>query len=384
MRTALAALLSAEPTLDFAGAAADADEAVELALRHRPAVCVVDVTMPGGGGPRATREIRRCCPGTEVLALSGREDRESVVEMLRAGACGYLVKGAEADDLVRAVRDAALGRRTLSPTVADSVVSEPAEHLAREDADRSRRRERMDRIERALARGPDIALQPIVDLATRAVVGYEALSRFPAEPVRSPARWFAEAAETGRLLELELAAVRAALARLPELPGDTRLALNLSPITAASDAFRLALPLDGSTERLVVEITEHAPIEDYELLEPSLRRLRRLGVHLAIDDAGAGFASLRHILRLAPEVIKLDMTLTRRIETDRAERALTRALISFAAEIEATIIAEGVESEAEIDALRELGVAFGQGFHLGRPSTGGLPGRQLSRARRLA
>jgi len=391
MRTALGALLSQDPSLELLGLGADADQAIELAERHQPQVCVVDVTMPGGGGPRATRVIRERCPRTEVLARSGHEDRQSVVEMLRAGACGYLVKGNDPEQLVRAVRDAARGQRTLSAEVAEGVVDELADHLAREDADRLRRREQEARLDRVLAEGLlGIVLQPIVELGSREVVAFEALARFAMEPVRAPTLWFAEAAECGRLLELELAAVHAAFARLADLPDGTQLTVNASPATAASDAFFAALPRGAGGERVVVEITEHAPIEDYDVLAPSIQRLRRRGVRIAIDDAGAGFASLRHILRLSPDIIKTDMTLTRRIETDRAERALTRALISFAAEIDATIVAEGIQSEAEIDALRELGVGYGQGFHLGRPAarlsheqrTGALPARARGAGRR--
>src|SRR3954452_6155305 len=368
MRVALQALLSSDDSLDVLGAGADADQVIELAVRHRPHVCLVDVTMPGGGGPCATRAIREQCPGTEVLALSGREDRESVVAMLRAGACGYLVKGMDVSALVAAVRDAARGHRPLSRRVAESVVDELTEHLVREDAQRRRREEKEARIDRVLAEGLlDVVFQPIVDLRSREVVAFEALARFATEPVRSPALWFAEAAECGRVLELELAAIDAAFARFGDLPEPAQLTVNVSPATAGSEAFYAALPHGAASKRIVVEITEHAPIEDYDALAPSIRRLRRRGVSVAIDDAGAGFASLRHILRLSPDIIKIDMTLTRRIETDRAERALTRALISFAAEIDATIVAEGIESAAEIEAWTELGVTYGQGFHLGRP-----------------
>ncbi len=384
MRTALGALFSQDLSLELLGVGADAEQAIELAVRHQPHVCVVDVSMPAGGGPHATRVIRARCPNTEVLALSGHEDRRTVVEMLRAGACGYLVKGSDPQQLVQAVRDAARGQRPLSAAVAEGVIDELTDHLAREDAQRSRRAEKVARVDRVLSDGLlEIVLQPIVALATREVVAFEALARFALEPVRSPDLWFAEAATCGRLLELELAAVDAAFARLAELPERAQLTVNVSPATAASDAFHAALPTGAESERIVVEITEHAPIEDYDVVARGIQRLRRRGVRIAIDDAGAGFASLRHILRLSPDIIKIDMTLTRRIETDRAERALTRALISFAAEIDATIVAEGVQSEAEIGALRDLGVGYGQGFHLGRPAarvaaehqTGTLPGR---------
>jgi EAL domain-containing protein (putative c-di-GMP-specific phosphodiesterase class I)/CheY-like chemotaxis protein len=368
LRFALSALLSDDASLELLAAAADAEQAIELAERHQPHVCVIDVTMPRGGGAHATRTIRERCPNTEVLALSGRQDRESVVDMLRAGACGYVVKGSKPDEFVRAVRDAARGQRTLSPELTAGVVEELSDHLAREDAHHGDRRVQKARIDHVLARGLlDVAVQPIVDLRTRDVLAFEALARIRSEPVRSPAVWFAEAADHGRLLELELAAIDAALAVLPLLPDAAQLTVNVSPATAASERFYEAMPSDGASGRIVVEITEHAPIDDYDALAPQIERLRRRGIRLAIDDAGAGFASLRHILRFNPDIIKTDMTLTRGIETDRAERALMRALISFAAEIDATLVAEGIESDAEIKALRELGVIYGQGFHLGRP-----------------
>ena len=366
-RAALSALVDAERALELVGAAADAAEAIALVTAERPQVCIVDVHMPAGGGAHAARAIRETCPETHVLALSGREDRATVVEMLRAGAVGYLVKGNDAGEVVQAVHAAARGQRMVSRQVADGVVGELADQLAREDADRLRRQRQLDRIRRVVREGQlGVAFQPIVDLAGRRVVGFEALARFASEPVRSPDLWFAEAAEVDRLAELELAAVRAALRGLPQLPLDAFLTINVSPATAVSDALLMLLsPVVG--RRVVVEVTEHAPIADYDDFAPRLERLRARGVRLAIDDAGAGFASLRHILRLAPELIKLDMALTRRIATDRAERALTRALISFAGETDAVIVAEGIESEAEIAALRELGVRFGQGFHVGRP-----------------
>src|SRR5207302_1055710 len=120
-------------------------------------------------------------------------------------------------------------------------------------------------------------------------------------------------------------------------------------------------------KELVIEITEHAPVEDYDGLNEALRSFRERGGRLAVDDAGAGFSSLRHILRLVPDFIKLDGALTRGIDTDRTRRALGAALISFASEIGVPIIAEGIETQAEVDALRALEVTCGQGFFLGEP-----------------
>ena len=368
MRMALCALIGDEPTLELVGAGGDADDAVRLAAEHRPQVCVVDVTMPGGGGPRAARGILRRSPGTTVLALSGRDDREAVVEMLRAGASGYLVKGNDGRELVDAIHKAACGQRALSKQVADSVIGELTDHLARQDeADRAARAQHA-RIEHVLARRLfTMVFQPIVDLEHGRVVLFEALARFTTEPARHPETWLAEAAEAGRLADLELALAGAALAQLHLLPDDVGMTVNVSPETAMCGELLALLPPEAPG-RVVVEITEHAPVDDYDALALQLQALRARGVRVAIDDAGAGFASLRHILRLSPHVIKTDMALTRNVERQSPERALARALVSFANEIDAAVVAEGIETQAELDALTGLGVRFGQGYRLGRPA----------------
>lgn len=367
MQVALGALIEGQPDFTLVGVAADADQAIALAVATRPNVCLVDVAMPGGGGPHAARAIRERCPGSQVLALSGRQDRESVVEMLRAGACGYLVKGNDVEELIEAVRLAAAGQSAVSRQVAGDLVGELAMKLAREDVAAEKERATRARIQHVLSHGLlSMVFQPIAALDGGKVLAYEALARFATEPVRAPNLWFDEAAAVGMDLELELAAAGHALAELPRLPAGVALSINLSPRTAVSDELLAMLP-PSLGERIIVEITEHAPIDDYDDFCPRLERLRRRGVRIAIDDAGAGFASLRHVLRVQPEVIKADMSLTQRIAEHRGERALTRAFMSFAAETKALFVAEGIETDEEIRALRELGVAYGQGFRLGRP-----------------
>jgi EAL domain-containing protein (putative c-di-GMP-specific phosphodiesterase class I) len=207
--------------------------------------------------------------------------------------------------------------------------------------------------------------QPIMDLRTRRAVGVEALSRFAPAPVRTPDLWFAEAEQVGLLHELDLRCAGAALGHYGRIPRGAYLSVNLSPSTILSPGFEeLVSQTPGN---LVLEITEHAPIGDYDVLAGALTAFRRGGGRLAVDDAGSGFASLRHILRLAPDVIKLDVDLTRGIDLDPARRALARALISFAHDIHASIVAEGVETEDELKTLRTLGVLYAQGFYLGRP-----------------
>jgi EAL domain-containing protein (putative c-di-GMP-specific phosphodiesterase class I) len=176
-----------------------------------------------------------------------------------------------------------------------------------------------------------ILYQPICNVATRRPVGLECLSRFSPSPVRTPDVWFSEAAEVGLGTELELAAISRALRALPALPADIYLAVNASPQTILAEGFSQAL--HGLVpHRLVLEVTEHAHVDDYAQLLAVIAPLRRRGVRLAVDDAGAGYASLQHILHLQPDIIKLDMGLTRNIDADPARRALASALIGFARE----------------------------------------------------
>jgi EAL domain-containing protein (putative c-di-GMP-specific phosphodiesterase class I) len=211
----------------------------------------------------------------------------------------------------------------------------------------------------------ETVFQPMVELESNDCVAYEALTRFPTLPDRAPSEWFATAAELGVGAELELAAISSALTFLDEFPPGAVLAINVSPAVATTDEFfeRVAPVAD----RLIIELTEHEPVGDYEALAEVLSHLRALGARIAIDDVGAGFACLRHILRLAPDIVKLDLSLTHGIETDPGTRALTSALVDFAGTTGALVAAEGIETESELELLRELGVDHGQGYLLGRP-----------------
>lgn len=224
---------------------------------------------------------------------------------------------------------------------------------------------------RPLLDGPGrrLVLQPIVDLVDRLTVGFEALSRFttPAGAARNPAQVFAEANQLGLAVRLEQAAARDALALLPRLPPGTYLSVNLSP-AALLDPATYDLLTATDLSRIVVELTEHEQIGDYPAVLGALAGLRDRGLRLAVDDAGAGFASLQHITRLSPDIIKLDIAFVRDVDTDPSRRAVARAMIAFAAELGATLIAEGIETSAELDQLLALGASLGQGYHLARPA----------------
>ena len=209
-------------------------------------------------------------------------------------------------------------------------------------------------------------------MRTRRIVGYEALTRFRFPPARSPADWFAEAAELGLDVELELAAVRTAITTATtngaaNALADKFLSINAGPAAICDDGFAPAL--DGVLrDELVIEVTEHAAISDYQRFRAKFSPFAARGARLAVDDTGAGYASLRHILQLGPQVIKLDLSLIRDIDRDPARRVLAATLLEFAYQTDAAVIAEGIETEGELETLIELGVDCGQGFLLGRPS----------------
>jgi EAL domain-containing protein (putative c-di-GMP-specific phosphodiesterase class I) len=228
-----------------------------------------------------------------------------------------------------------------------------------------RTRERRTQIRRLCADGElETVFQPMIELDSDHPVAYEALTRFPGQ-TRSTRECFADATELGVGPDLELAAVRSALGYLDAFPPDTRLSINVSPGVAVTDEFfDLVAPV---AERLIIELTEHEPVEDYDALSEALSHLRTMGALIAIDDVGAGFATLRHIIRLAPDILKLDLSLTQTVERDSSSRALTSALIDFGDSTGTLIAAEGIETQAELDLLRELGVDQGQGYFLGRP-----------------
>ena len=229
-------------------------------------------------------------------------------------------------------------------------------------------RARIRQIISARAFGP--VFQAIVDMQSGTILGYEALTRFlDGTP---PDRAFADAAAAGIGLELEAATIEVALEASGQLPAGRFLDINVSP-----DLVMAREPLGGLLARspidVILEITEHVSVRDYGELREAIAILGK-DVRFSVDDAGAGFASMRHILELAPTQVKLDRALVARIEADLARQALVTGLVHFAQAINVMLIAEGVETEAERDTLIGLGVNVGQGYLFGRPA----PAAELS------
>lgn len=226
------------------------------------------------------------------------------------------------------------------------------------------------RVEEVLAeRSISTVWQPIYSLAHGGMIGLEALSRFRHPLQRTPDRWFAEAFAVGRGVELELLGIETALRGAACFPDQVYVSINLAPDTLAEAHVRSVLTSGlVPPERIVVELTEHTSIDNYELVSGGLGELRALGVRLAVDDAGAGFASFRHILRLSPDIIKLDRSITSGINGNPAQRALATAVVLFAMEVGSmSVTAEGVETAQDLETVSTLGLDAAQGYHIGRP-----------------
>ena len=225
-----------------------------------------------------------------------------------------------------------------------------------------------------LVDSPDLirpVFQPIMSLASGTVVGYEGFSRFAISPRRPPDEWFAEASRHGLGAALQAHAISRILGATAEavLPPETFLSLNVSPRYLAHPAVEAAIATaDPST--LVVELTEEEAVHDYRALRRAMVPYLRRGVRFAVDDAGAGFASMRHVIELQPAFVKLDAYLIRGMRSRQTLRAFLRAINDFTAEIGATLVAEGVEAASDLAVLTETGFPIlAQGFGIARPSS---------------
>lgn len=225
-------------------------------------------------------------------------------------------------------------------------------------------------IRRILSEPNRVALvaQPIVDLHRGAIVGYETLSRFKLDTPAPPDRVFAAAARVGLAEDLEALVVDRALALSLEKPPDTFLTINIDPEHVAAPKVRELIEARGDLGGLVFELTEHRVVQDLPVVLEALGDMRKRGAFVAVDDAGAGYSGLKHILEVRPHFLKLDRELVTNVHHDEAKRALIEMLGELAGRLDAWVLAEGIETELELRTLCQLGIPLGQGYFLARPS----------------
>lgn len=370
-RAGLVELLSETTEFFCVAAVADAREAVAQAALYQPDIAVIDVMMPGGGGLSAALGVREVSPRTQVLAYSAAADRASVVQMLRNGARGYLVKGSSAAELLAGLRRCAQGSTALSAGLSEHLVAEIGDLGRAERAFSAAAVARYEQLRQMFWPGRSTPhYQPIFHLDDGDVAGYEALTRFRGPAGQSTEDIFREAHQVGLGYELELFTASQAIAGFqPELErsAGTYLAVNASPGLLYRPA--LLEVLSGlPAERVVVEITEQDQFDSYDQLRETVSLVHERNMRVAVDDMGSGFAGLQRLVDIQPEIIKLDQVLVARLDTDPARRALVTAVQQFALEMGISVVAEGVERQAQLEALCDIGVEFGQGYLLGRPA----------------
>jgi EAL domain-containing protein (putative c-di-GMP-specific phosphodiesterase class I)/DNA-binding NarL/FixJ family response regulator len=347
-----------------------------------PDLVLLDLHMPHMDGFAFMEALQALVPEggfLPVLVLTADATTEVKERALACGAKDFLTKPFDRTEVLLRVANL-LETHALHSGLAQhnaELQTELDARIAAEGQAAAEHERRQHRIEQALAPGAfTMMFQPMADLITGEVVGVEALARFACEPRRPPDQWFTEAYDVGRGAELELTAIAAALDQIHHLPLEAFLAFNASPATVITPEFEKLL-VRHPADRVVLELTEHTPVDDYPTLLDALDRFRRWGGRIAIDDTGAGHASFQHLLWLHPDIIKLDITLTGGINADPARRALAAALVGFATEIGATIIAEGIEIPGDLAALQRIGIPWGQGYYLARPGPLPLPDRRL-------
>jgi len=371
---ALVELLEDTEGISCVAAVDDAQAAIAAAAHYQPDVALLDVRMPEGGGLGAALGIRDVSPRTKLLAYSVASDRGSVVQMLRSGALGYVIKGAPAEELLGALRRCAAGDTVLSEGLSEHLIAEMIEQGRTERLFTAAAQARYERVSQLLEPGATTpTYQPIISLQTGEVVGYEALAHFSSQPLASTEEVFAEAHKVGLGVELELhAAMLAVTGFAPELRSsdNTYLAVNASPGMLYRPAV-LDVLCQIPSGRTVVEITEQREFESYDQLHEVVRLLHDKGMRVAVDDAGSGFAGLRRLVDVRPEIVKLDQGLVSEVGTDPPRRAMVAAMRHFADDMGITVVAEGIETQEQLRVLREIGIDCGQGYLLGRP--GPLP-----------
>lgn len=245
------------------------------------------------------------------------------------------------------------------------LVGDYLEEIDRKDTEQRRRRVAVQNI-LSDPNGLKIVFQPLFDLTTEEIVAVEALARFPSS-AQGPAPIFREAAEVGLGVPLELKAVDAALRCFDALPSPLRMNVNLSPEALTTDAFA-HMVTKVPPNRLMVEVTEHAVVEDQVAMEAARQHLSSLGIGTSIDDVGAGFSGLTRILQAGADELKIDRSIVQGVDRDPVKQAMISALAGFCRRTGFDLVAEGIETEDELRALRSLGIERGQGFYFARPA----------------
>ena len=338
----------------------DAQKALGAVRAGGVGAVLSDIRMPGMDGLELLRAVRAVSPDLPVLLLTGSPELQTAIDAVEYGATQYLVKPLEPEALLKSVRRAvflgalAVAKRRALGLVGDPGPGDPTELAVRFDSAREKLW---------------IAVQPVVDIAARRIVAYEALLRTGEAAFSGPQALLDAAERLGRVHELGQA-VRAAVARIvAEAPEGVRMFVNIHPSDLEDDElYEATSPLSRFASRVVIEVTERHSLDGIADLTERVARLRRLGYRMAVDDLGAGYAGLTSVVRLQPEVVKLDMSLVRGCDTDVARQGVIRSMAELSGRLGMEVVVEGVETEAEATCLQSIGCSLHQGYRYARPA----------------
>jgi EAL domain-containing protein (putative c-di-GMP-specific phosphodiesterase class I) len=343
----------------------DSREVGRHLVEHRPDLVLLDLQMPHVDGFEVLAQIRRFAAGSylPVLVLTADHTTASRNRALAEGAQDLLSKPLDVVEATLRIANLLQTRQLYATLHRERGATETGPDRSVDD--RAKILERVRNVLQETAIMP--VFQPVVDLSTLEPVGHEGLSRFADTSRGGPDRWFADAFGVGLGVEMEWMAAKAMLDYFDVAAPGAFLAINMSPATIMHLGENHLCSTD-LWHRLVIEITEHVPVEDYRALRRALDEMREHGTRLAADDFGSGYAGLRQLIGLQPDIIKLDMSLVAGVDQNHGQHALISALVTFAHDIGATVVAEGIEQTGELQVLQQLGVDYGQGYLLGRPA----------------
>lgn len=331
--------------------------ALEIARREELVAAVVDYQMPEMDGLTLLARLRKASPGAARLLVSGALDIDVVMEAVNRGEVSRVLhKPVSAPRLIAAL-DQAIRSRDVHGEA----------WLAKRDAGRQSRRAALETL--LETRNFALALQPIVDHRTRRPVAFECLLRSRCEQLDRPDKVIRAAEDHGRIGALAAAVAEVATAHLERLPEDLDVFVNMHPLELRDPdhLFEAYAPLVPHASRVVLEITERSSAMAQGDWHKSVAGLRSLGFRIAVDDLGAGAASLSVLAEVDPDIIKLDLSLVRGVDASPRKRRLIQMLCRFAEATGVQVVGEGVESHQELKVLVDLGVDMLQGFHLARP-----------------
>lgn len=321
---------------------------------------VTDISMPHIDGIELLHRIRQIDPDVPVLLITGVPKLETAMRAVRLGAFRYIQKPVPTEEFAEEVMFATqVGRLARAKRLAQT-------HFGRASAAPVD----LAGLESALNHALEsmwMAYQPIVAVESREIVAYEALLRFDSPAFKGPTDLLLAAEELDRTHDIGRRVRARIAADLVELPAGVDVFVNLHP-TELSDPELNHGPLTSWAERVVLEVTERQSLQGD--VSAIIEDLRGSGFRIAVDDLGAGYSGLSSFAALRPDVVKLDMSLSHSVDADDVLQTIVRSILGLCREFGTRSVVEGVETPAELDTLRRLGIDLAQGFLFGRPQRG--------------